>query len=387
LRAILVSAEFALALPLVASAFWFMQSIWRLQSIDPGFPVAGAVTLNVQLTGPGYTDGRARAAFWQRLSDRARSLPGVTAVGYGGSIPPDDPEDINNFDLIDRPARGGAEPTAPWNVISSGFLEALGVRLVDGRDFTAAEYASGSDNVLVSASWARHYFPGQSPLGRKMVSGGCTTCPLTEVVGVVSDVKYQGLDGNSDVVYQISNPENASSLRLVARTSLSEDETIRALTNIVHSIDGGVLVEASTFRARLGDALTQPKHWTALVGSFAAAAATLAALGLFGLMSYIVRQQRRDIGVRLALGATPRAMTWMVVGRGVRYALTGSCIGVALAAIAGRWLSTSSFGIQSAGGVVIVTIAAALMAVAALASWWPGYQAARIPTIEAIAVE
>jgi len=387
LRAVLVSAEFALALPLVASAFWFVQTIWRLQSIDPGFAVAGAVTLNVQLTGPRYTEGKARAAFWQRLDDRARSLPGVTAVGYGGSIPPDDPDDVNNFDLVDRPARGGAEPTAPWNVISSGFLEALGVRLVDGRDFTAAEYASGSENALVSASWARHYFPGESALGRKMVSGGCTTCPPTEVVGVVSDVKYQGLDGNSDAVYQISNPANATSSRLVARTSISEDETIRALANTVHSIDADVLVEASTFRARLGDTLTQPKHWTALVGSFAAAAGTLAALGLFGLMSYIVRQQRRDIGVRLALGATPQAMTWMVVRRGVRYALAGSCIGVALAIIAGRWLSTSSFGIQSASGLVIVAIAAALMAVAALASWWPGYQAAHIPTLEAMSVE
>jgi ABC-type antimicrobial peptide transport system permease subunit len=204
---------------------------------------------------------------------------------------------------------------------------------------------------------------------------------------VVSDVKYQGLDGNSDAVYQISNPANATSSRLVARTSISEDETIRALANTVHSIDADVLVEASTFRARLGDALTQPKHWTALVGSFAAAAGTLAALGLFGLMSYIVRQQRRDIGVRLALGATPQAMTWMVVRRGVRYALAGSCIGVALAIIAGRWLSTSSFGIQSASGLVIVAIAAALMAVAALASWWPGYQAAHIPTLEAMSVE
>ena len=387
LRAVLVSAEFALALPLVASAFWFVQTIWRLQSIDPGFAAAGAVTLNVQLTGPRYTDGKARAAFWQRLGDRARSLPGVTAAGYGGSIPPDDPDDVNNFDLIDRPARGGAEFTAPWNAISSGFLDALGVRVVEGRDFTAAEYASGSDNVLVSASWARHYFAGESALGRKMVSGGCTTCPLTEVVGVVSDVKYQGLDGNSDAVYQVSNPELSSSTRLVARTSISEDETIRALTNTAHSIDGDVLVEASTFRARLGDALTQPKRWTALVGSFAAAAGTLAALGLFGLMSYIVRQQRRDIGVRLALGATPHAMTWMVVRRGVRYALAGSCIGIALAIIAGRWLSTSSFGIQSTGGLVVIAIAGALIALAALASWWPGYQAARIPTLEAMSIE
>jgi putative ABC transport system permease protein len=387
LRAVLVSLEFALALPLVVSAFWFVQTIWRLQSVDPGFTAAGAVTLNVQLAGPRYADGKSRAAFWQRLDDRARSLPGVIAVGYGASIPPDDPADVNNFDLIDVPARGGAEPTAPWNVITPGFLDALGVRLLEGRDFTVPEYASGSSGALVSASWARHYFPGQSALGRKMVSGGCTTCPLTEVIGVVSDVKYQGLDGDSDAVYQVSNPASTDSFRLVARTSISEDETIRALTDTVHGIDADVLVEASTFRTRLGDALEQPKHWTALVASFAAAAGTLAALGVFGLMSYIVRQQRRDIGVRLALGATPRAMTWMVVRRGVGYAVAGSCAGVGLAVIAGRWLLTSSFGIQHAGGLAIVTIAGALMAAAALASWWPGYQASRIPTLEAMSVE
>jgi predicted permease len=387
LRALLVSAEFALALPLVASAFWFVQTIWRLQSVDPGFPPAGAVTVNVQLSGPRYADGKARAAFWQRLDDRARALPGITAFGYGANIPPDDPDLVNNFDLIDVPARGGAEPVAPWNVITPGFLQALGVRLLEGREFTSVEYASGSPTALVSASWAHRYFPGQSAVGRKMVEGGCTTCPLTEVIGVVSDVKYQGLDGNADAVYQAATPAQADSFRLVARTSVSEDETIRALTNTVHGIDADVLVEGSTLRARLGDALNEPRHWTALVGSFAAAAGTLAALGVFGLMSYTVRQQRREIGVRLALGARPRAMAWMVVQRGVRYALAGSIVGAALAIMAGRWLSTSSFGIQHAGDLAVVTIAASLIAIAAVASWWPGYQASRIPTLEAMSVE
>jgi putative ABC transport system permease protein len=387
LRGVLVAAEFTLALPLVASAFWFLQTIWRLEAVDPGFPAAGAVALNVELRGPRYADGPARAAFWQRLENRARDLPGITATGLAGNIPPDDPSDVNNFDLIDRPAQGGAEPTAPWNVIRSGFLDALGVRLLEGRDFTAAEYDSGSPAALVSASWARRYFPGQSALGRKMVEGGCTSCPLTEVVGVVSDVPYQGLDGNGDSVYQASDPSFANSYFLVARTTTTEDAAIRALTDVVHSIDSSVLVEASTFRGRLGDALTEPRHWAALVGGFAAAAGTLAALGLFGLMSYVVRQQRRDIGVRLALGATPAAMTRMVVARGVRYAVAGSIAGVVLAVLAGRWLAASSFGIQHASSVVVLTIAVILTAVAAVASWWPGYQASRIPTLEAMSVE
>ena len=387
LRAVLVAAEFALALPLLVSACWFLQSLWRLQAVDPGFAAAGAVTLNVELAGPRYANGNARAAFWQRLEDRARETPGVRAAGLGTEVPPDNVGDVNNFDLVDRPARGGAEPTAPWNVIRPGFLDALGVRLLEGRDFTAAEYRSEAPTVLVSAAWARRYFPGESAVGRKMVEGGCTTCPLTEVVGVVSDVKYQGLDGNSDAVYEAANPAGAYSFHLVARTSASEDEAIRALTTAVHSIDAEALVESSTFRARLGDALNEPRHWTALVGGFAAAAGILAALGVFGLMSYIVGQQRREIGVRLALGATPSAMTRMVVGRGVRYALAGSAAGAGLAVLAGRWLSSSSFGIRSTSGLVVLAIATALALVGAIASWWPGRQAAHVRPLEAMSVE
>jgi predicted permease len=197
LRAVLVATEFALALPLVACAFWFLQSIWRLQGVDPGFTPAGAITMNIQLAGPRYADGKARAAFWQRLEDQAREVTGVVAAGFGNSVPPDDPGDINNFDLVDLPTRGGAEPTAPWNVVTRGFREALGIRLLEGRDFTAAEYGSGSSTVLVSMSWAHRYFPGQSAVGRKMVAGGCTVCPLTEVIGsgpfrYLADERVQG---------------------------------------------------------------------------------------------------------------------------------------------------------------------------------------------------
>jgi predicted permease len=384
LRAVLVAAEFALALPLLVTACWFLQSLWRLQGVDPGFTAAGAVTLNVRLAGPHYANGPARAAFWQRLQDRAREQPAISAAGFGGTVPPDDPADINNFDLVDRPARGGAEPTAPWNVIGPGFLEALGVRLLEGRGFTAAEYTSGGPVVLVSASWAHRYFPGESAVGRKMVSGGCTTCPLTEVIGVVSDVKYQGLDGNADAVYDAANPADADSFHLVARTSGSEEAAIRALTDAAHSIDAEALVESSTLRARFGDSLDEPRHWTALIGTFAGAAGALAALGVFGLMSYTVRQQRREIGVRLALGATPAAMTMMVVARGVRYAIAGSAAGVALALLTGRWLESSSFGIRTAGGLVVLEIAIGLALVAAVASWWPGRQAARVRMVEAM---
>jgi putative ABC transport system permease protein len=387
MRAVLVAAEFALALPLLASACWFLQSMWRLQAVDPGFPIAGGVTLTVQLAGPRYATPEARAAFWQRLEDRARLIPGITAVGFGTSMPPDVSGSVNNFDLVDRPARGGAEPTAPWNFIGPGFMEALGVRLLEGRGFTPAEYRLGTPAALVSASWARRYFPGTSALGRKMIGGGCTTCPLTEVVGIVSDVKYQGLDGDADAVYQTADPASNSSFRLAARASVPEEDAIRSLTEAARSIDGEALIESSTFRALLGDALNEPRHWTALVGGFAAAAVTLAIVGVFGLMSYVVRQQRRDIGVRLALGASPSAMTRMVVARGVQFAVTGCLAGVGLALMAGRWLSASSFAVQSTSPLVVFVLAGTLAVLAAIASWWPGRQAARIPTLEAMAVE
>ena len=386
-RAALVAFEFALAVPLVACACWFVQSMWRLQSVDPGFATSGGVTLNVQLTGPRYTSEDARTAFWQRLDDRMRETPGLVAAGFATMMPPDVGGDANNFDLVDRPARGGAEFTSPWNLIRPGWLDALGVRVLEGRAFNAAEYSSGAPAALVSASWARRYFAGESAVGRKMISGGCTACPLTEVVGVVSDLKYQGLDGNGDGVYQVATPARTSAFNLVARVRMPEDDAIRMLTDAVHAIDADVLVESSTLRALVYDALNQPRHWTAVIAGFAAAAGTLAALGVFGLMSYVVRQQRRDIGVRIALGASPAAMTWRVVGRGLQYAAAGSAAGIVLAVLAGRWLSTSGFGIQQTSAVVIVATAAALASIAAAASWWPGYQAARVPALEAMSAE
>ena len=148
-------------------------------------------------------------------------------------------------------------------------------------DARAAVYYGGQDPAaLVSESWARRYFPGHSAIGRKMVSGGCTSCPLTEVVGVVSDVKYQGLEESNDAVYQTADGSNTYSLRMIARTRGSEDDAIRQLTAAVSGIDSEVLVESTTLEARLGDALSEPRHWTALVGGFAAAAGILAALGV-----------------------------------------------------------------------------------------------------------
>jgi putative ABC transport system permease protein len=263
----------------------------------------------------------------------------------------------------------------------------MGVRLLEGRTFTAAEYKSGTSGALVSAGWARKYFPGTSAIGRKMVSGGCTTCPLTEVVGIVSDVKYQGLDGDADAVYTLDNPARALSYRMVARTSGSEDAAIRDLRETVRKLDSEALVDSTTMRSRVGRTLNEPRYWAALVGGFAAVAVGLAALGVFGLMSYMVRQQRREIGVRLALGATPVAITQTVVKRGMGYAVAGSIAGALLAVLAGHWLQASTFGIQTTDSIVVVAVGLSLALLAAVASWWPGRQAARVRPIEAMTVE
>ncbi len=145
LRAVLVSAEFALALPLVACAFWFVQSDLAPAISGSRFRAAGAVTMNVELAGPRYADGKGpRRVLAAARGSRAVSSGRRPSAGIAANMPPEDADLVNNFDLIDVPARGGAEPTAPWNVITPGFLEALGVRLLEGRDFTPAEYASGT---------------------------------------------------------------------------------------------------------------------------------------------------------------------------------------------------------------------------------------------------
>src|SRR5215469_10690880 len=200
-RGFLVSAEFALAVPLLLAAALLGQSFLRLQQVNPGYDPDRGFSIAVNLPASRYADSTVQS-FWRSAEGRVKETPGVVAVGLTTSPPPDNGGDVNNFDLVAHPVSSGApQPVAPWPMVSPGFFGSLGVPLLEGRLITDADTAANSPVLVVSRSWANHYFPHEPVIGQRLISGGCTTCPPDVVVGVVGDVKYEGLAGNGEGAY------------------------------------------------------------------------------------------------------------------------------------------------------------------------------------------
>ena len=201
LRDGLVALEFALALPLLVCAALLVNSLVRLQQVDPGFQAEGMLTARVRLPETTYAEPTARIAFWDRLLPEIQNLPGVQKATLANGMPPDSPGTYNNFDIVGRPAEN--QPISPWTPIVANFFDAMGVRVIEGRAFNATDSTDTAESlpaVIVSESWAKHYFPGESAVGKQQYEGGNTENPVT-IVGVVSDVKWDGLRNPGEAVY------------------------------------------------------------------------------------------------------------------------------------------------------------------------------------------
>jgi len=384
-RGALVTAEFALALPLLVGAGLLLGSYLRLERVDPGFTVDGAVSLDIALPGSRYPTPDDMQAFWRRLEARVREVPGVDSVGLSSTMPPNNGGDVNNFDLIDHPVPSGAAPRlVPWGVVTTGYFSAMGIRLLDGRLFNDGDTGTASPVAIASRAWAQHWFPGESAIGKRMYSGGCYTCEPTTIVGIVGDVKYLGLAAEGEAVYAPVAQTFAQYMTLVVRTRTAPAEAFRALRGALGAIDPELAPGELTLQDRMEASLVAPQRWTQVVGGFGATAILLAALGIFGLMSFVVRQRRRELGVRLALGAEPGTLMRLIVGRGMRYALTGSAIGIGLSYLASRWLKSLLFGVGAMDPVTIAIAAVLLLSVALLSCWIPGLRAARVPPVEVL---
>ncbi len=387
-RAILVGAEFALALPLLVGAGLLLNSFVRLSRVDPGFNPEGLVAVTVALPQKRYPGDAEQQRFWQLAEERMAAMPGAAAVGLASDVPPDNSGNYDNFNLMDHPVPAGqSEPASPWYYVTAGYFGAMGIPLLEGRLFTVADSGNGAPAVVVSRAWANKYFPKEQAVGRQLVQGGCYNCPRTTIVGVVGDIKNLGLAVPDEAVYGPVTQSNARSLNLVVRTTVGTSAALRELRAQVQALDPELPLQESIITQRFDDSLDDPRRWTAVLGAFAAAGTALAALGIFGLMSYVVRQRRREIGVRLALGALPGMVTRLIVGRGMRYALVGTGIGLVVTLALVRRLGTLLFGVSPTDALTIAAVATLLVGVALVACWVPGRRAARIRPIEAISSE
>ena len=377
LRRALVAAEFTLATPLIVAAVLVMASLGRLGDVRVGIDTDRVLTAGVALPASRYPADTDRRVFWERALQRMAALPGVEAVAIADSRPPSEANDINNFDLEARPTQPGqSQPVCPWVAVTPGFFKAVGIALERGR--LLDEHSLQEDVIVVDRAWADRFFPNEEVLGRRLKGGGCTSCPWTTVVGVVSTVKFAGLDAPDEgTVYfpfvDLSNgyfvfrtPGNPSSITPDVRQAVRELDPSLALSGIA---TGDELVEGS---------LVAPRYLSVLIGMFALAALVLSIVGIYGVMACFVEQHTRDIGIRLALGGEPSAMRQMVVAQGLRSVLAGIVLGAGVALAAGKLMTSLLFGVSPTDLRTLVAVPAALTLVAVLACLAPAFRAARL---------
>lgn len=391
IRSGLIVAEFALAIALVTIAGLLVRSLARLNAVESGFQ-SDPVLLTGIVIEPGR-NGADATEFLRQLLERVRTLPGVTAAGACEQVM------LSNTEVRDREivVEGGsvdAEAVArmPVRVDSAGpdFFRAVGIQLRRGREFSDADRADSPPVAIVNETVAHRLWPGADPIGRRFKTGGINSeNPWLTVVGVVADVRRQGLDREPPPQFFMPFTQNPSQGAVIAvRTSVEPSTLAPAVRAAAREIDRTVLVSTgTTLRETLTGSLSTREFNLGLVGTFAAIALVLSGVGIFGVMSYSVACRTREVGIRMALGAAPGAIVRQLLGEGLGLAVRGILAGVAVAAVAIRGLTSLLFDVSPFDPVSFLGAMVLLTIVALLACLVPALRAIRIDPASALRAE
>ena len=389
LRGVLVVAEVALALVLLVSAGLLVKSFVRLQQIDTGFNTENVLTLVVNLPTAKYNTMEQVVGFFREATERIRTLPGVRSVGtvnylplYGGL------GTTTIFTVEGRPAPPvGQEPNTDVRVVAdSGYFGAMGIPLLRGRNFTAAETTEARNVVLINESMARQHFAGENPLGRRVSVEMFEEPVWTEIIGIVGDVRYDSLtDEAPPMVYFPLPVLTYSSMTLVLRTTGDPADMAPTVRRVVHEIDPNQPIsDVRTMDQVMAKTVGRARFNTLLLGLFAGLATLLAAVGIFGVMSYSVNLRTREIGLRMALGARQGEVLRLILKQGFLFTLIGIGLGLAGALALTRLLSGLLYGVGSTDPATFAAIVALLTAVSLIACYIPARRATRVDPLIAL---
>ena len=381
-RAVLVGAEVALAVVLVAAAGLMLRSFERLTSVDPGFRPEGALLARFHLEAHGpppwpFPEER------RRVIERVRQIPGVTVAGATTFAPfTDGQAEPRPFSIPGQPAPAeGEEPLLRMYPVSPGYLKALGVPLLAGEDIDAvAGDSTAAPSAIISKRMAERFWPGQNALGKTFVIG----TRGVRVIGVAGDVRSTRLD--SIAGYTAYVPERMSQrvhVSLIVRTEGDPTHLVAPVRAAIREVlPRQPILQIAPMEDKVDAAAATPRFFTTLISVFGALALTLAAVGLYGIVAHVVRQREREIGVRVALGATPAHVVRLMLRRGMAPVLAGLAVGIPLALLATRLLRSLLYEVSASDPVTFLGVAALLAAVALVASWIPAQRAARVdPTV------
>jgi putative ABC transport system permease protein len=391
LRKMLVVAEVMLAFVLLAGAGLLMRSFSRLSDVDPGIQTAGRYAFDVNIPDKQYATPQLQTEFYNQVQQHLAALPGVSSVVYTSLIPVSgDDEDYEIGRAAD--ASSANNPSALSYRVSPGYMRALGIPIISGREFTPADNAAAPKVCIINDVLARTFFAGRNPIGEKIHIGHGYDI-LREIVGVVASVKQygQGDKDSSMQVYESFAQFPRTDTNFILRTSGTGVALASEVRHVVQQVDSQLPVTG--FRPLdeiLGDSIALPRFRTVLLGMFAGLAALLAAMGLYGVMSYTVTQQTQEIGIRLALGAQRGDILRLIIGRGMLLVGGGVALGIAGAlALTHVLVSFASFlfGVKAYDPITLVSVTLMFAAVAALACWLPARRASRVDPLVALRYE
>ncbi len=384
-RSALVVCEIALSLVLLVGAGLLLRSLFKLQSATGGFYAAPRSVL-VMLLSPGnrkYAEPGPGLEFYDEVLRRARALPGVEAAAAGDSLPPDRQADADTFEIEGRPLPPGEiRPILSHLTVGPDYFRALGVPLLQGRDFGRQDTRDSRPAIIVSASFARRFFPNEQALGKRVGYGGV----FREIVGIVDDVKYLGVTLDTAAAYYTPlSQEYGSRMFLVVRTAGDASGIAGELRREIQGVDPGVtLAQVETMEQALERSVARPRFDTTLLALFSGIALALAAAGVYGLIAYSVAQRTHEIGVRMALGAARADVVRMVVGQGARLAAIGVAIGLASSFALTRLLKKMMFGVEVTDGATFSVAGFTLLLAVLLAAAVPALRATRISPVAAL---
>jgi predicted permease len=374
---------------LVIGSGLMLRSFAALQQVDAGFRPEWILTFGVFLPASSYPDGMAQLAFHERLSAELRAQPGVRTVSAMSGLPPQRQVVANDMVIEDynfQPNTGMAPPNADhWQFATADYLQTLGIELASGRGFTAADGPDAPPVAMINEAFARVFYKDMDPVGRRLRPSLATPGPWLTIIGVVRDVKQNGLDEEVGTEVYFHYPQAAAlagvprAMNVVLRTDRDPLSLLDAARAAVAAIDPTLpLSNPRSMESVVHASVAQPRFLTLLLGIFAAVALALAAVGTYGAMAYNVEERRQEIGIRMALGARQREVLSMVLSQGLIVAGAGLLLGVAGALGLTRFLSSMLYGVGARDTIAFITAPLVLGVVATAACAIPALRATRV---------
>ena len=379
LRNALVVAEVALTLVLLVGAGLLTRSLSNLISVDKGFSADSVLSFNLSVNSAKYATAADQTRFFDTALERISRLPGVEAAGLTSHLPIAGGDTNGGVDIEGFTFPPGQRPVAQKRIVSPDYFEAMGIPVKSGRVFTAADSTRAPAVMVVSESFARRQFPGQDPLGKKVaflwdIEGFQT------IVGVVADVKHNGLDDPANPAVYVSYLQRPDAVfAVVVKTKVAPESITPMIREQIRAIDPDrPMTQVQTMKTVVAESVGARELSLDLVGGFAFIGLLLAVTGIYGVVSYATEQRSREFGIRLALGAGSRSVLNLVLKQGLGLALAGLVIGLAGALLLGGVIKAQLFGVEPADPLTLASVSAGLVAVALLACYLPARRAIKI---------